>query len=531
MKRKYYVLLMVCLILCSFLAAGCQKDQKSRIYNGQSSDVKTKQTKEDSGSGDVTTDSSDGSVYQTYDGQSHDEIETYLKKAKEDKNILVWIVPTISQALVSEQALTDFNQRLHALGTDVRLEICYLEESSYNAMLEKYTDEGYGDLCFTGLRYSNEDYLFLENMIKAGKYLNLNDRLKEKQWDKLKNVFTDYEWNSMKVKENEIYAFPNQNFFPRNSYIAFSKEVFQRKDLKAGHMKLEDVSKYITPALKRTCGDRTLVWNMNYFDILNALGIKDMDGYWISHKTGQAVPAFSDAGYEKIQKMLHQYDEEGILYHKGNYLQQGTKSIKRIIKDKKFGIAVVTQCALLDKLSDIAYLVPLDYYYDGDYSQATAVLANSAKSEQCLSLLYQLYTDKALGNLLCLGQKGEDYELKDGLAVDEDGEPKIASYLKNIFGILDCVYSNEKEYFGKDISKTKEKYFTDKRFHESVLNGVRLDYSRVHLEDLEERYEGDLMMWKKKNFKSILKKEKSYFETAEKKNVDELNNQISQRIK
>ncbi len=216
MRRCLYGMIMLMLVLCM---GGCQKNQ---TYFNDSEESKTKETPD---TGDAQAASK--GAFQTADGEVHDELLEYLKRAKASKNKLVWIVSTpISGAWYDGELLAKFNEKLRK-EKNLELELCYLsdDEDKYGQRLRELLEKGYGDLCFSGeAQQWKTSFQDQKALVENGLVHDLGDMAGSKEERMIRDAFDEEEWNG--VKESEGTFFANAGVFRTSGICCFFKEIY-----------------------------------------------------------------------------------------------------------------------------------------------------------------------------------------------------------------------------------------------------------------------------------------------------------------
>lgn len=514
MRRCLYGMIMLMLVLCM---GGCQKNQ---TYFNDSEESKTKETPD---TGDAQAASK--GAFQTADGEVHDELLEYLKRAKASKNKLVWIVSTpISGAWYDGELLAKFNEKLRK-EKNLELELCYLpdDEDKYGQRLRELLEKGYGDLCFSGeAQQWKTSFQDQKALVENGLVHDLGDMAGSKEERMIRDAFDEEEWNGVKESEGTFFL-PTQVFFAHRAYVAFSKKYIPQE--KAGQFdgKLDSLLGYVDKKAEKELGRNTIVWNMSYYDTLSSLGICQLEGVWYSHETGEAAPAFSSDKWYSVFRMLHDCWERDIMFRRIQWDSVSTELANKQIAKNEFAIAVFANDSLLDSVGDTATVYEMPYYFSETGAGHTAVAEQSEKKQQVYSLLSTLLGDSSYANLFILGEKGKDYTIKDGYAYDAEDEIPIGAHVaKSTFGISDMVHNAIGEEFGKDVKKGKKAYFSSKNCRISALNGFRPDLGSVsNISD--EKYLG---IWKKKDFEKQYKAVREKFAQKQKKDIEILNRQV-----
>lgn len=513
MKKYLFGIIVLALVLC---AGGCQ--EKSQTYFNEEN-----QSEEPAGtSGEEETLQEE--LYQTADGEIHDDLWECLERAKKSKDKIVWIISTpIHGAWYEAERLVKLNAKLRK-EKNFELELCYLsDDGKYGERLQKILKKGYGDLCFTGGKLHEKTYFQNQKaLVEDGLVHDLGDMAGSKEERVIRDAFDEEEWNGVRESKGTFFL-PHQNFISHAVYIAFSKKYVSEKKAKQFDGKLDSLLEYVNQKTEKKLGRNTLIWNVSFYDALSALGIYQLGGIWYSHETGEAAPAFSSEKWHSVSRMLHDCWERDIMFRKVQLDATSSELADKQIAKNEFAIAVFTEDSLLESIRDTAMVFEIPYYFAEEHSGHTAVVEQSGKKRQVYSLLSALLGDSAYANLLILGEKGEDYIIKGGYAYDPEEEGSMGAHVaKEIFGVTDLAYNAVGERFGKNVKKGKEAYFSSKNFRVSALNGFCPDFDAVSLYS-DEKY---LEIWKKKNHDKRYEEVKAMFAKKQKKDVETLNRQV-----
>ena len=250
--------------------------------------------------------------------------------------------------------------------------------------------------------------------LKSGYYESLNDFLGY-DGKKLKKQFSKTEWKQVQVNK-EIYSVPNSMLDYHGIYIAYSKKLEGKQDLKEADT-LEKVEKIVAGA------DVKVTYPIVLSDTLavgNLSGFTDSDyclGLALDHRTKKPELWYENKNVRSVYEKFHTWYQKGWLSkddHIGSGAEDAAVWQQEILQKGDWLVTIgYGSCSEEIREKSCEIVRPKQTVFS-KVNMSTGVAAASNCKEQAEKFLELAYTDQKIADLMLYGvQKGND-QVKDG---------------------------------------------------------------------------------------------------------------------
>lgn len=309
----------------------------------------------------------------------------------------------------SEEAVKEINRYLKKSGHDFKVKFTSVLESDTDKIAEKYPEIDI--LQVPGSRVDNN---CSADALKSGYYESLNDFL-DYDGKKLKKQFSKTEWKQVQVNK-EIYSVPNSMLDYHGIYIAYSKKLEGKQDLKEADT-LEKVEKIVAGA------DVKVTYPIVLSDTLaagNLSGFTDSDyclGLALDHRTKKPELWYENKNVRSVYEKFHTWYQNGWLSkddHIGSGAEDAAVWQQEILQKGDWLVTIgYGSCSEEIREKSCEIVRPKQTVFS-KVNMSTGVAAASNCKEQAEKFLELAYTDQKIADLMLYGvQKGND-QVKDG---------------------------------------------------------------------------------------------------------------------
>ena len=415
--RKIAILAAICVLLSSvFLCTGCGK----KGNNG------------DNGKTPVGNEE----IVNQSDKESGNEID------KEGKTVITWMVSRLYGAAPDDdEVYVEFNKLLDKKGFDIYVEF-YTPESDF----EDYTNEIYDavreqsvDIFHTGYDYYGSLY---SDLVRDGLCYDITEYMQEPEGEKIYSTQDKMLWEALHV-DGSLYGVTAGNV-PTNGYISIyvNETIASKYDIDCERL-LEDTTYFWDSMLRVEEGEKEnkgfvpyinigILYNepVNMFELLRPIGIiKEAEGKY------RAVNIYED---ERVRESIISCRE---MYNRGKMFGGGNEWQKRL-ETGDFFVAV--------GVPDAEYPDTKEYkrkpYISRRSGSVNCISSRSDNKEAAFELLYAVYTDRELSEMLAYGIEGKHYKVENDkiykTATTYAGRRRAANLLTNIWILRESDYGH-----------------------------------------------------------------------------------------
>jgi putative aldouronate transport system substrate-binding protein len=466
------IIAFVILIFCTFFLTGCKGEERN---NSLQNLVDQSKVSEDVADKDI-----DWSGQLTY-----------------SDNIIAWGVPSLYH--ISERALSEFNQKLVAMGYDFNVKFVALDISRYHSSLREY-EEQYGslDIAFTGFNSEEEKEINLEWLL-SGYYIPLNEALSSVEGEELWSIYDSKLWDSVKLEET-IFIIPNGIAEDKGIVFAFNKDYITEQELRDFKGDLNQLKPFLE---KLTLKDdfAPIIIELSDMRITDLIECDYRNGLIFPHKEKTAYNPYEYNPFKELLLLLNQYYKAGYIQEDFNWIGNEQKDpkyaegIEKYISKGQFFAYICEEIDESDTYEDIIiYEMPS---YIRTRLNGTGIVAGSKRQKEAFLLLALSYTDQELANLLVYGLEGFDYMLKDGVAYSLEGDVENPWANQLSLGIYEKTYPTSGEHFKIDRLTDKKDFYKNHVIASPFLgfNFYQEEYIPV-MNKVEKIIKESLNLWK-----------------------------------
>lgn len=356
---------------------------------------------------------------------------------KEKPVNLVWMTDSTWTDYLSESRKKAINERIHELGYNYNLSFYGLNAESYESYqngIDKAKKQGIGDLMWTGYGdgdHPEKDGTYIRQ-IKQGNLLSLSKWLKSENGKKLKKEYGKNVWKRITYK-GKIYGFYNEEEQANSTYLLINAEKIASKPdfMNADKLDIKKLCKWVIENKDISELPLYLLWNdageyfSDRFTNLGYIGI--CDGVYMSDK-GIIQNIWENKDVREFWISMAQLKREGLLSCDKNedYSEALSGNFMAMIATMPKEIMDGNYLYLEDGGKIPVYSRKLSSrYIDKMENDVHGIASWTKHPKESKNLLMLVNTDKELANLICFGEEGKDYSLKNGKVV---GEKHVSSY-------------------------------------------------------------------------------------------------------
>ena len=353
------------------------------FVNACSRDTKQSSAKNSEGSSSDVTDSSidiASSVGPEEPTDTPEEIEVITPAPAGDNTLISFAVCGSVDKLNRNQKM--INDRIHEDGLDVNVFFYQVDAIKPDGLANEYKafEEQNGkpyDIASTGIWPDN---IADAEFVSSGYFYNINEYLNSEEGKKLKEIFSENEWNSVEIN-GKIFDFPAYTCvdpYCPNVYLCEEKDVNADID---SLLKLCDESD--------VTGKNKLFIAREDYGILSLAGISRTSCAPFKYAEEKFVNPFTDPDLIKIINTIVEENEKRIIYD----------SSDKFFEYTDIYAAVMPEAYVPDEMkSNKTSLLP--YCLSHSNGASFGVVNGSENKEKALELMYLIYTDKKLADML-----------------------------------------------------------------------------------------------------------------------------------
>ena len=404
--------------------------------------------------------------------EKSEEKKTQEKQDKENNDPADTVVWGINDKWIpTDEAVNGINRYLKKKGYDFKVEFTSVSESNMDKIAEEHPELDI--LQVPGNRVDNN---CSADALKSGYYEPLSDFLNN-DGKKLKNQFSETEWKQVEVNR-EIYSVPNSALEYEGLYIAYSKKLKNRQDLKEADT-LEKVEKVVTAAdVKVKCP----IVLLNSLADGNLSGFTDSDyclGLALDHQTKKPELWYENKKVRSVYERFHTWYRRGWLSKKdciSSLAENDSTAWRQKILKKGEWLVAIGFGTCSEEVRERAFeIVRPKQTVFSKANLSTGVAASSNCKKQAEKFLALAYTDQKIADLMLYGTQKGHYQVKNNVVCDYSENQKLT-------------FDLSRRDFGNQIAATpldtdgiaakpavRKKYFRSYNVTESPLIGFQPD--------------------------------------------------------
>ncbi len=288
------------------------------------------------------------------------------------------------------------NKRIHEDGLDVNVFFYSVDALNTDGLKVALSGENNYDIVTTGIW---PDHIGDAKFVSSGYFYDFSEYLKTEKGQKLKAVFTDDEWKTVSI-EGAVYNFPGPS-----GYNVYGMDVYSY-----GNGNVEASLNGLLDACRMSdIQDRNKLFIMKSWNTVFALsGITSYLPAPFVVSEEKFVNPFTYPALLEVREKIADEDGKELIYNDYNKFSEYENGVYA---------ALVSNVSLADFGENKTSVMPKYMYHTNGFSLGIA--EKSENKEKALELMYLIYTDKELADMLVYECRAE-YE--DGIVSNIDGD-------------------------------------------------------------------------------------------------------------
>ncbi len=324
------------------------------------------------------------------------EPEKEITPTPDENNVLIKFAVGGSCLELNENQ-EKINKKIHDDGLDVNVFFYNVEYSESSGILDAFSGKTDYDIATTGIWM---DSIGGTKFVSSGLFYDFSGYLASEEGKKLYQVFTENEWNMVRSGD-AIYSFPSVTVVSDSGIYAYLYE----------DREIEDKT---LNGLLQVCktspidGRNKLFIMKSYYDVFSFANITHYLIAPFKIDEEKFVNPFKCPELLKVREEIAKENGKSIIYDKYESLSE---------HEKETYVSVIGQIPFVDFGSSKKCIMQKCMCNSADSS--LGILNSSKNKEKALQLMYLIYTDKELADMINYACSAE---IKDGVAVNIGGD-------------------------------------------------------------------------------------------------------------